>query len=397
MHMDTKAVSQKFSVLFVCLLFAACADKREASNAEADNETPGTAAAASASDYEAGLSYLYDAKDRFDYAKAVEHLEKAAVESSADPRARFALIYAYVLRSQYEKADALLRSAQASWDALEEKDALWLEALTARIEDDSDKEVAAWAVVTDAYPDDHWAWYQRAVPLMLAERHAEAAASMSRALALEPDPQAWSASWIYYLYSKALFRNGDYEAAAAAAAPGKATPATWRATFFREALARVKAGEADRIEEFVEEYRRVSKEEGRIGERVTETNIAAFYYEIGEYQKAVDQLQRARKAEEKDYIYSQLGYNLTFMRETKDALEVTEEGVAKFPESSAVWAARGWALYTDRQLEAAREALIRARSLSQRNSYRIERDLATVEAAINAESPTIPAYIPWLG
>ena len=348
------------------------------------------------SNYQEGLRVLAEAKDRFDHPKAAELLEKAVTEDNANAHARFALLYAYVLFSQFAKAQDLLPQVLAVRGELEDQDALWLDALAARIDDDRDAEIAAWKTLTDAYPEDRWAWYQRGAAYLFVEQFDAVAQTTAKALELEPDPSQWSASWIYYMYSKALFRSGNYLAAVEAAKPAEETPAVWRASYYRYALARVKSGEANKADEFAEEYRRISRREGLNSDFVTEGNLGLFFFEADDYKRAIEQFRLAMTMGESVPLYTNLGYNLVFAGELEEAPSTLEEGMAKYPKRASLQGAYGWALYKDGQLEQARDALIKARQLSKRRSFRIEKDLSTVEAALQNPNSPVPNYRPWL-
>lgn len=350
------------------------------------------------SNYEKGLAFLHNAKDRFDYPKAVEFLEKAVAEDGNNAHARFSLIHAYVKRSQYEKAEAQLNLIQTQRAELSTQDGLWLNALEARVKDNIEGELSAWAMLIKAYPADRWALYEASGALMSQERYAEATEIAERALELENDPQKWSASWIYYILSKSLFRSGDYAAAIEAAAPAETTPVIWRAVFFRKALAQFKAGESGNADKLVEEYKNLSAKEGRNNSFVISINSGMFYYEIGAYKKAVEQLKATRAAHgESHFLSANLGYNLIFADQVKEAVLLLSEDIKKFPKKPNVMAAYGWALYNNGQFEAAREALRKAKAMATRRSFRIEKDLETIEAAINNSETDPKAYVPWLG
>lgn len=369
----------------VTLLLAACAEPSTPPAVTADRAL-----------YEEGLEQLLGAKTRFEYPNAVATLERAVAADPEHGPTRIALAYALLKQSKFDEAEVHLAAAEETEATLVPVDRLWLAGMRARVDDAIEREIAAWETLTEAVPDNRWAWYELAVARSMAGRWADSAVAAATALELEPDPAKWEASWIYYLHSKALYRSGQVEAAGPAGAAGRANATTWRSTFYRMAIGQVAAGEKD-AESLVEEYWSISNAEGRNNESYTEANVALFYFELGDYPAAVEHARRALELNPDAYQYWTLVYALSESDAVDEAVEVAERAAAAFPDDPYVLAARGWALYRAGDLEPARAALLAARAASPRRHTRAEAGLAVVEAAL-ADAQAEPAPpIPWLG
>lgn len=380
-----KAPISAFAALVFSMLLCSCGD----SDTQATTQQEETA-------YEAGKRILFNAQTRFEYPKAVELLQQAVAQDSGDVSARVNLVYAFLKRGQYDRAAPQVNAAKALRATLSEREDLWLDALAYKVTDDIPREIAQWRAVVADFPEDRWAWYELASAQASIGAYEAAAISAGKAAALEDDPQKWEASWLYYLHSKALFRSGQYEAAIAAAAPGEATPSTWRSGFFRKALGEVKAGKKDSAA-LVEDYIEISNAEGRNNEAYTLANIALFYYEAGEYENAVKAAREGYALEPEAYQAWTLGYLLAENGQVEEAVSHMAAAAKTHPENPAVLAAHGWALYRAGAFEDARRATLDARRKSARWNYQIERNLKIIQTAVDVPSAPPAPTIPWLG
>lgn len=349
------------------------------------------------SDYEAGRTVLYDAKTRYEYPEAIDYLGKAVAADPTNAPAKLDLTYAYLKSGNYKGAEQTASVLNAGSSALPTTQQLWLTALTAKINDQSDAEIAAWKAVVAAAPEDRWAWYELASAQSGSGRYAASAVSAEQALAVEPNPKKWEASWIYYLQSKGLYRSGQYAAAIPAAEKGRGNETTWRSTFFRLALAELKSGQAADANSYVEEYIRISNAEGRNSETYTNANIALFYHELGDLENAERYATLAYSQDPKGYQSWALGFILADNGKPEQALEVLNPAAERFETDAYVHAAKGWAHYRLNQLEAAKAAFDTGLSVLKRRNHAIEGLAATVDAAIaNLDAERAPV-IPWLG
>ncbi len=382
----------------ICLTLTACDDPTVSGSTDsATNLSEDNAASSAGQTYERGRDILYNAKTRYEYPEAIKLLEKAVEEDGTNAAARFSLIYAYSKTSNFDKAAEQLVSIQTVRGELPEKDGLWLKALEAKITDDRDREVAAWQEVVETFPKDRWAWYELSSSLMAGEQYEESAQAAEQALALEPDPSKWEASWIYYLHSKALYRNGQYERAIEAAKPGQENKTTWRSTFYRMALAEVASGRERNPGKSVNIYRQISADEGRNSESYTEANIALFYFELGDYENAVKHARMSFELSPNAYPRWALGYSLIENGNVAEALQIVEEGLESNSENTNLLAAKAWALYRLDRFEESRDTFLTAQSTSPRKQYWIERDLKIVERAIDDPDAEKAPPVPWLG
>ena len=338
---------------------------------------------------------LLDAQTRFEYPAIVSRLENTVAESPTDVTARLSLVYGYLKTGQYHKARPEAEWLQQHGDRLGANAKLWLAALRARIDDDSTREIAAWRRVVAANPRDRWAHYELAAALSMVEDYAGAAVQAARALQIEPDPGQWEASWVHYLLSKALTRSGQHEQAIAVAEASSGNATTWRSTYFRMALAQIAAGDAQLAETFADDYRQVSIADGRNNESYTEANIALFFYELGDYERAIGHARKAYELDPKGYQSWALAYNLTENGLAREGLQIMDKAAAEFPNDPHVLAARGWTLYRMGRHEEAREMLIEAQANSERKIFYIDRIRETIEAALNGGDAK--ARAPWLG
>lgn len=347
--------------------------------------------------FERGHHILYNAKTRYEYPEAIELLEQAIIEDADDAAAHLALIYAYTKRGEYDKASIQITSVKALRDLLDEKDQLWLDALDARVADRPALECERWRDIVDLYPQDRWAWYELSASYLTIGGYQRAADAAAKALEIETNAEKWEASWIYYLQSKSLFRSGQYEAAADAAAVGRENASTWRSTYYRMALAQIRAGDKDVAENFVAEYREISNTEGRNDAAYTEANIALFYFELADYEKAIEHASTADELSPSAYTAWVLAYALVEDGRGQEGLTVAEAAASSFPDDNHLLTARGWALYRLGQFEAARAMLTEAESAAPRSQHYLRQMLDIVEAAISDPENSSEERIPWLG
>lgn len=373
------------ALLALGIALASCGDNG-APEPVAQQETP----------YEAGKRILFGAKTRFEYPKAVELLQQAVAQDSGDVSARVNLIYALLKRGQYDRAAPHIDAAKSLRATLSDREDLWLDALNYKVRDESDRQIAQWQRVVADFPEDRWAWYELASAQASIGDYENAATSAGKAAALETDPQKWEASWLYYLHSKALFRSGQYAAAVLAAAPGEATPTTWRSGFFRKALGQIKTGQA-KSEDLVKEYIAISNAEGRNNASYTQANIALFLHEAGEYDGALKAAQTAYDLEQKSYQAWALGYLLAETGKVEAAVTHMNAAAKTFPDNASVLAAQGWALYRAGAFEQARIAALEARRKSKRWNYQVERNLKIIQTAVDVPGAPPAPPIPWLG
>lgn len=379
------------TVVLSSLLAAGCATPETTVDQAATLTAAPTPAATTVSARDA----LFSAGSRFEYPDIVSQLEEALAAAPNDAETRLALVYGYLKIGEYDKARAQVNQTQGRRDRLDQRGRLWLDAFETRINDEPRREIDAWQRVVDVSPDDRWAHYEHAVSLANVENYAGAAAAATRALRIEPDPREWEASWIYYLQSKSLARSGQHQAAVASAAAARGSATTWRSTFFRMALAQIAAGDTALSDTVADDYRRISSIDGRNNLSYTEANIALFFYELGDYERAVDHARRAYDLDPKGYQAWALSYNLTEMGRAEEGLEIIEKAAVEFPDDAHVLAARGWTLFRLGRMEEARQSLIAAQANSERKVFYIDRMRKTIETALGGGEADVDA--PWLG
>lgn len=341
--------------------------------------------------YEEGRAALFNPADRKDYAKATDLLQSAVEKSPNNAAASLMLAYAYIKQNRYEDAQPRIETARRLQGQLSDKDNLWLEALDARVADESVRERAAWAAIVKADPRDRWAWYELASVLYRSESYEGSVSAIEDALKTAPDEQQWGASYIYYLHSKALFRLGRYDEAVAAAAPGVRNPATRRATFYRKAMAQVASGAIIDPSEALATYREYSKKNGAVNEAVYQANVALFFFELGDYENAIAHARKAYALSQGPYQTWVLGYALTEHGDPKAGLSYLEKAADTPPRNTNVLAGVGWAYYRLGQFEKAHEFFLAARAASPRKNSGVERDIKIVENALaNPDAPQAP-------
>lgn len=381
------------SFLLCSLLLAGCAEV-DVGDASPSNDDASIELEQSA--FEAGLNLLQNAQTRFDYPEAATLLEQAVEESPSDARARLSLIYAYSKRGRYEDCLPHLEALKGLAGALSEQDQMWLEALEHRVLDRRADEARAWKILVEAYPDDHWGWYELASAETSLENYEQSAVAANQALLLQPDSEKWSASWIYYIQSKALYRTGLYEAAIEAANAGRDNASTWRSTFYRKGLAQARLN-PDRISEILEEYIRISRSENRIGEAYLQANIALFYFELGDYRTASETALGAWAMEQSAFAFYSSVYSLTEAGRLDEALALIEAHGPLFSEDAFALAAMGWAHFRADNLDDALEYLENAQSTAPRTNFQIKYQLEAVKQAIKRPNEAEAQPLGWIG
>lgn len=353
--------------------------------------------ASSNADYEKAIDLLYNAATRFEYPKAIEHLEAALAAMPDNAETQLYLIYAYLKRSNFEAASAQAGALKNNLGVLSKNQRLWFEALYAKINDQSENEARAWEKVVAAHPQDRWAWYELSSVQSVMEDYAGAAISAEKALQVEPDASKWEASWIYYLLSKAYYRSGQVEKGIEAAQRGKDNKTTWRSTYFRQSLAELKSGKKTDHEGIVADYIEVSSQEGRNNLTYTYANVALFYHELGDLKNAELYAQKSYNREPEAYPSWALGFAQADNGKADEALALLTKAAEASPNNNYVHAAKGWALYRLGRYDEAQASLKTALANTKRKNYSIEGLAAVIDNAItNPDAPAAP-QIPWLG
>lgn len=381
----------------ICCLLAA--SSLVACGSNDSHEQPGSVLAQQQTEHsvtaaQSARDALFDVKTRFEIPAAIEVLAEIVASNPTDSASRLVLAYAFLKRSRYEDAQRQVEAIDS--ENLDERHRLWLDAINAVIEDKPIETANAWGLVVESFPKDRWAWYERASALAGLERYAEAADATVAALELEPNPKRWEASWIYYLHSKSLFRSGQYDNAIEAARAGRSLATTWRSTYYRMALAQVMAGH-ESSERFVAEYRDISAAEDRNNESYTEANIALFFYELRDFDLAVEHGRLAYELEPKSYQSWAYAYSLTEAGQPEAALEILEAAAEAFPEDAHISAARSWSLFRLGRLDESRKALEVAQAKAARHNFYFGQVLDIIESAQRNAIVVSEAVNPWLG
>ncbi|MFK7958071.1 MAG: tetratricopeptide repeat protein [Lysobacterales bacterium] len=351
----------------------------------------------SATPFEQGKALVFDAPTRYEYPKAIELLEQAISESPEDPAAHATLAYAYAKRSNYPKILEHVEKAKAGAASFSESQRVWLAALTAKANDQRALEVSHWQDAVALEPNNRWAWYELASAHANIPDYAAAALAAEKALSIEPDPARWESSWIYYLHSKALFRNGQAAEAVVAAAKGEGLETTWRSTYYRMAMAQIAAGDQQVAESFVDDYRKISNTEGRNSESYTEANIALFYFELGNFSAATKHAQNAFELDPKAYQTWTLSFSQSEMGQPQLGLDTAEAGLSQFPDDPMLMAAKAWALFRLGQTEQASSAIAAAQTGSKRSVHFFEKVQGLIVQSVATPSIATSAKVPWLG
>ncbi len=352
---------------------------------------------AASAEYELGRYILLNTHDRNEYDTAIKYLEKAVALEPENGAARVSLIYAYTKKNRFTEAAQQLNDAEGLKESMSSSDVLWLEALKHLVADNPEEQIKAWTAVLEAEPKNRWAWYGLLAAHYRLEQYSETVAAAEQALFAEPNEQAWSATMISYLHSKAHYRLGNFDEAINAAEPGVRNPATRRATYFRKALAEIAAGKITDLNEVLDTYRKYSLRNGKLNESVYYANLGLLFFELGDYDKAVEYAQMSHDLSTGPYQSFTLGYSLIEKGEIDAALEILDPAITEHPNNLYVVAAKGWAMYRLSRYTEAKSMYLKAKSLSRRKNSAVERDLKIIQAAI--DDPTIPQVPPvrWFG
>lgn len=390
--MKLNQILKLLAVTFVSAFLISCDQQTSQTNDQA-KQTVDT----NKSLLEQGREILYNAETRFEYPKAISIFENIIAIEPANAEAHFELIYAYLKQQRFNDAKPILEALLPIRNNLSVKNNLWLDAFKGSINDDNQAEILAWEKVTENYPEDRWGFYELSIAYSIFQHYEKAAEASEIALRLEPEASKWGATWIYYLYSKSLYRSGQYEKAIQAANAGKENATSWRSTFFRMKLAEIKNGNLTDVQSAIDEYIAISNTEGRNNLTYTHANIALFYFELGDYQNAEKYARMSYEADQSAYQTWTLGFSLIENGKHDEALNLLSIGTEIYPNDFMVQLGKVWALYRLNRLEEARTAILKAKDISPRKHHDIEKSLETVNNAItNPEAPKA-SLISWLG
>ncbi|MEO9467986.1 MAG: tetratricopeptide repeat protein [Parasphingorhabdus sp.] len=348
------------------------------------------------SDYQRGRDLLYDAKDRFEYPKATDLLERAVAQDDDNVSAKLDLLYAYSKRSKYEKAKVQIAALMPRKKMMTGEQLAWFEALSARVANDKPVEIGHWIRASQINPNNRWSWYELASAHASAEQYAQAADAAEKAIAVEPDHSKWESSWIHYLHSKALFRSGQYDKAIPAATAGKGNSTTLRSTYFREVIARIAVDRSIEIQPYVDEYIRISNSENRNSPHYTRVNISLFYFELGMLEQAVSYAKQALELDDSAYANWALGFALVERGEARQALPLIESSLAKYPEDTMLWAAKAMAQYRLDDVRQAKETITIAVSKSTRENNLVTRITSMIDGFLATKSGKQGPKLAWL-
>lgn len=385
-------LSKILITISISIVLAGCEQKTEQPNttASSSGETESTL-------FEKGRDILYNAETRFEYPKAISIFENIISVEPEHAEAHFELIYAYLKQQRFDDARPILNALIPNRNKLTKKNNLWLEAFIHNINDNNEEEVLAWENVTEKYPEDRWGFYELSIAYSIFQNYEKAAAASEIALNLEPDSSKWSATWIYYLHSKSLYRSGQYEKAIQAANAGKENTTSWRSTFFRMKLAEIKNRSLTNVQSAIDEYIAISNTEGRNNLTYTHANIALFYFELGDYQNAEKYARMSYEADQSAYQTWTLGFSLVENGKHDEAFNLLSEGTEIHSKDFMVQLGKGWALYRLNRFEEARTAILKAKEISPRKHHDVEKSLEIVNNAIANPEATKAPSIPWLG
>lgn len=367
-------------------------------NTQSERQDPAGSDTTALSHLERGRDLLFNAETKDDYPKAIEYLEKAVAADPNNASAQVALVYAYTKRGKYTEAAPYLTSADALRDQLTKKDKLWLDALATRVANDHDLQSERWLKVIAEYPEDRWAWYELAVSYTVVDRYELAADACAKALAIEPDPFKWSASYIYYVHSKALYRLGDYEATIKAAEAGRSDPlpTNWNLARYNLSAARVSSGQVEDMDAFEEEYIQAMRDDGRHSDFLIDIDTGFFFFEVGEYERALKFMKIVHDPNPLAITYSIMGYSLTELGRLDEAFALLDSGLTEFPNDAEILTSKAWALYRVGQYEEAKENVVTAISVAPRKKNHFDRTLAIVDAALEDPNLQQVEFKPWV-
>ncbi len=345
----------------------------------------------------AGRQRLFNPQQRSDFKEAVTLLEKATRSRSVSPSVWIDLGYAYSTQNRFNDSRLALANAMQHSESLSAAEVGWVDALSARIADNAEDEIKAWKALTKLQPKNRWVWYRLGAVLYRIQRYSEASNAFENALLIDSLDQAWQASHIHYLNAKSYYRAGKLEQSRIASLPGQRIKISERANFYRQAMAELALGHDKNIHAVIKKYRRLSDTRPSFDESVFLTNVANFFFELGDYSSAIEYASAAYDLKPGNYQTWALAYALTESGRALEAIKVLQNSPQKTPQKLHTLAVTGWAYYRLGQLTKAREFLLAAKATQARKHYGVERDLAIVELALaNPNTPQVGS-VRWFG
>ncbi len=341
----------------------------------------------------AGHRLLFNPQRRSDYADAVVLLEDLTQSQPTDSSLWLDLGYAYTTQNKFEQSRAALAKADQYSRSLSGTKLGWLAALNARVADNAEKEIQAWNALTKLDPKNRWVWYQLGSILYRTQYYDEASSAFENALLLDSRDQAWAATYIHYLNAKSYYRAGKLKESLQASLPGQRIKITERANFYRQAMAELALGSDKKVSEIIQKYRRLSNKGRSFDESIFQTNLANFFFELGDYDSAIDYARRAYELKPGQYQSWSLAYALVESGNASEAIALLQNA----PQKLHTLAVKGWAYYRLGKFNQAQELLLAAKASQARIHYGVERDLAIVESALaNPGTPQVPS-VRWFG
>ena len=344
-----------------------------------------------------GKDILFNTRKKSEYDTAIKFLEQAVDKEPQNGAAHVALMYAYVKLNKYDDAAARLEPVTALRSTLSQSDRQWLDALKARIEEDSPREIAAWKTILEAELQNRWAWWELAAATYRTEDYKGVVDAIDQAWRVEPDERAWDATMMPYIQSKSYYRLGNYDEAIKAAEPGIRNPDARRATYYRKILGLMASGQTEDLTDLFATYHEYSKRNGTVNESFYNANLALLYFELADYENAVKHGRMGYDLSPGFYQAFALGYALTENGQAQEALDFFNDPKNDHPENLYIQAGKGWALYRLGRMNEAKTHYLKAKVLGKRKNWAVERDLKIINAAL--ADPTLPQVEPvrWFG
>ena len=385
----------KSLTLWLAISLAACAPDAHNSDALSELSPDAHSSVAAAISKPLGLAFSAETPEAYD--DIIAKLEKASLVPNEKLSAQLALFYVLTKKNKWEQASQAQQYIQPRKSELTHFESLWFDALSARLSDDGDEEIARWKTVLELVPNNRWAWYELATPYYRQEDYANVVRALERALAIEPDPEKWRASYIHYLHSKSYFRIDEYEKSSQAALPALAYEKRRRTAQYRKVMADTASGKLQDPYQGLKRYREYSMKNGLINEAVHNANLSLFFFELGDYDRAVTHARQSYELQKFTYSAFVLGYSLTEKGELEEAQSVLKDAAAQFPENANLWGARGWLHHRLEEDEKALEFLMKARALNPRKHSAIERDIKIVTASLEGTLKIKVKPVRWYG
>ncbi len=284
---------------------------------------------------------LLNATSRSEYSLAIETLNQRAHASEVQPSTLVYLAHALAKQRKFEEAKTWLGQIGDHCDELSTRDKLWLNAIRARLSDDPEDEINAWSDVIKANANDRWAWYELGTILYRTQAYAGAVDAFEMALEIEPEKTLWQTSYIHYLHSKSCYRAGDPACSRAAALPALSDIDRRRTAHYRIMIADLHTGRPSDPTDAIATYREYSTRNGTLNEANFLTNVAFVFFELGQYEMAVNYAQSGYDLKAGAYQAFVLGYSLTEYGQSQDALELLRATHARFPNNLYLKAGMG--------------------------------------------------------